>query len=461
MNQIGYETPFEGVKKLAPGSIMTVENGGVTIKENPWRPSSAADRDASPKTNASPIKEALPTKDSSPIKGASPKKDSLAGKDISGERWAATVLGVIDRTRDGRAVSLGLSGGLDSRVVLALLTKSGIPFRAHVYGLPDVPDVRISTSISRKLGLEHRHYEPHLPPVEELAESACRHASVTMATRPASDVLNLPMFREAGAAGSVLVDGGFGEIGRRQYLKRLWYLARWALYRNDSRTITRHLMDSKPMIFAPEIASKMKEGLEENVEREWMRVRNMGLDMPTTLDLFALRHRVPNFGAPIQAVMDQILPNIMPLIHPDVLDVSFAMPARQKSGSRLFRNTIERYAPELQDFPLAKGESEVPYQHGFWRSQIGGRLRRSLRMQRSEQSGNTGNNGQPASIPVLFLKHIEPWLMDLAGSREVRECGIYDMAELKRRIDAFSAGDVSHAAWLDWWLAFEGFRLGK
>lgn len=395
------------------------------------------------------------------------------------------MLRAIETFRNGRQVSLGLSGGLDSRVLLALLSKSGIPLRTHVYGLPDAPDVRVSTSINRKqaFGLGHRHYEPILPPVEELAEAVFRHASTTMATRPASDVLNLGMFSDIGESGSVLVDGGFGEIGRRQYLKRLWYLARWALYRNDIRAITKHLTAPKPAIFAPEVVAMMKEGLEETVEREWMRVRNAGLDMPATLDLFALRHRVPNFGAPIQAVMDQMLPNIMPLIHPEVLDASFAMPARLKAGSRLFKNTIAHYAPELQDFPLAKGETVVPYHQGFFKTQIEDRLRkirRSRRFRRSEQSGNngytsntsissnTGNNSYtsntgekefPASIPVLFLQHIEPWLRDHAGSREVRECGIYDMVALQMRLDAFSDGDISQAAWLDWWLAFEGFRI--
>jgi hypothetical protein len=483
VNQIGYDAPFEGMKKLAPGSTLTVEGGRVRVEETPWQPASTGGGTAFDEmTSRDPDSQATGRP------GTQEKTDASRTEYITGEWWARSVLRAIETIRNGRPVSLGLSGGLDSRVLLALLSKSGIPFRTHVYGLPDAPDVRVSTSISRKqgFGFGHRHYEPILPPVEELADAACRHASATMATRPASDVLNLGMFSDIGESGSVLVDGGFGEIGRRQYLKRLWYLARWALYRNDIRTITKHLTAPKPAIFAPEIAVMMKEGLGETVEREWMRVRNAGLDMPATLDLFALRHRVPNFGAPIQSVMDQMLPNIMPLIHPEVLDASFAMPARQKAGSRLFRNTIARYAPELQDFPLAKGETVVPYHQGFWRTQIEEHLRKirkSRQFMRSEQSvnsgntrntsissdsSNTGNNSYTsntgkkelsASIPVLFLKHIEPWLRDHAGSREVRECGIYDMDALQMRLDAFSAGDVLQAAWLDWWLAFEGFRM--
>lgn len=484
VNQIGYDAPFEGMKKLAPGSTLTVDRGRVQVEETPWKPASTGGRTAFDRMD-------LPDPDSQATgrPGTQEKTDASRKETITVEDWAQTVLRAIETFRNGRPVSLGLSGGLDSRVLLALLSKSGIPFRTHVYGLPDAPDVRVSTSISGKMGIGHRHYEPILPPVEELAEAACRHASATMATRPASDVLNLGMFSDIGESGSVLVDGGFGEIGRRQYLKRLWYLARWALYRNDIQSITKHLTAPKPAIFAPEIAAMMKEGLVETVEREWMRVRNAGLDMPATLDLFALRHRVPNFGAPIQAVMDQMLPNMMPLIHPEVLDASFAMPARQKAGSRLFRNTIAQYAPALQDFPLAKGETVVPYHQGFFRTQIEEQLRkirRSRRFMRSEQSGksgntsntsnggntsstrngsttintsNTGKNEFPASIPVLFLQHIEPWLRDHAGSREVRECGIYDTDALQRRLDAFSAGDVTQASWLDWWLAFEGFRM--
>ncbi|MGH8836715.1 MAG: asparagine synthase-related protein [Actinomycetes bacterium] len=55
-----------------------------------------------------------------------------------------------------RPVSLGLTGGRDSRLVAALLTRAGALVTARTSGLPDDPDVVVATQVAEVLGIRHR-----------------------------------------------------------------------------------------------------------------------------------------------------------------------------------------------------------------------------------------------------------------------------------------------------------------
>jgi asparagine synthase (glutamine-hydrolysing) len=57
-------------------------------------------------------------------------------------------------------VSLGLTGGRDSRLIAALLTRAGVPVTARTSGLPDDPDVIVATQVADVLGIRHRVCPP-------------------------------------------------------------------------------------------------------------------------------------------------------------------------------------------------------------------------------------------------------------------------------------------------------------
>jgi asparagine synthase (glutamine-hydrolysing) len=72
-------------------------------------------------------------------------------------------------------ITLGLSGGLDSRLILALLLKNGIKPFVYTHGRPDSHEVNISRSICEAFNLEFRNYhekEGEEPGREELNEIA-------------------------------------------------------------------------------------------------------------------------------------------------------------------------------------------------------------------------------------------------------------------------------------------------
>lgn len=62
---------------------------------------------------------------------------------------------------DGLPAGMLLSGGLDSRVLLALLRERSLerPFHTFTWGIPGCDDARFAAEVARKLGVEHHFFE--------------------------------------------------------------------------------------------------------------------------------------------------------------------------------------------------------------------------------------------------------------------------------------------------------------
>lgn len=117
--------------------------------------------------------------------------------------------------------SVGLSGGFDSRAVVAAMLEAEIPFRARVRGLPDRPDVVVARELAEIAGFPLKiSGSRSLPPTEPEAiraavDRALLWQSGGMVTHKHKS------FRKTLGGGVVNVMGQHGEIGRGHYRVRL------------------------------------------------------------------------------------------------------------------------------------------------------------------------------------------------------------------------------------------------
>ncbi len=410
-NPFGNVVPLSGVSKLGPGAKLKISGSGITILESPWTPDYANTRSGSFDAFCDDVIHSM---------------TSLAG---------------------GRKISVGLSGGLDSRVLLALLMKSGAPFQCHVHGPEDEPDVIISKAVAETAGAEHHYVDDSNPRGPLMIDYIKRYSGASFGCRVAWDAATLRVFEQLAEQNVVLIDGGYGEICRRHLMNRIWYspVGRMALYRNDISRILPFMMAPKQAIFSTEIHSLMQRDLHGGLEQAWMNARSLKLpSMEDTLDLFVMHHRMHHLAGPVQRLLDETLPSTMPLADPAALQNVFTMPLRQRRRSRMFREIIHRFAPELEQHPLAQGTATVPYHYGFVRNKLAARLSK--------------RSGPGASKASELLNQQKDWVTELVNSKSAKDSGIYDMKELQKRCDEFYAGNSAHAAWLDQWLSFECFR---
>jgi len=349
---------------------------------------------------------------------------------------------------DARSISLALSGGLDSRTLLALLMRDARQFGVHIFGDDADPDAEIATRIARDVGLREKRFPTRLDAHDWAVASLIEYSAHANATAPASTVARLCAYPQLYADGLVSIDGFFGEIARRSYHKRVAAMGPSAM---DARAaeLLRFLSSPRPAIFNGDTMNRMREGFREDVEGMIAEFRSVaGRRLEDFLDLAAVRFRLPNFAGYEQARLDGQAVTYMPFAQPSALRGLLRLPLRDRRGDRAFRQAIRRYAPRLTAYPLVKGGVTYPFHLGPSLAWLWTAARRRL--------GNYYRDPAPAA----YLRSIETFVRDTIRSHEVRTYSAYDYDAIQHAVESFYAGDDAFTGFVDWWLAFEMWRAG-
>ena len=134
---------------------------------------------------------------------------------------AATLLPV----KEGHRLTLGLSGGMDSRTVLALMLGSDKQYwQVHSCGDTDNPDIAIARVIAEKLRIQHQIQYYNLgksDTVESITKSLRDYSLHTEMSDSPFGYPRLDLFSKMNREGYWMVDGGYGELLRRSYGNKL------------------------------------------------------------------------------------------------------------------------------------------------------------------------------------------------------------------------------------------------
>jgi len=130
-----------------------------------------------------------------------------------------TVRGLADWP--GRESLVPVTGGRDSRLILAAALRAGIDFAAATGGAPDSPDVVVARRVCEAAGIEHALL-PADPAGDPWSapEDAARVLGLTASgTATLADAAGFPLGpgRAGGGPGALWHSGQGGEIGRRYY----------------------------------------------------------------------------------------------------------------------------------------------------------------------------------------------------------------------------------------------------
>lgn len=407
-NSFTSRSPLEGVLRLGQGGIATCSANGVEIRETPWNISDTDDP-----VNALDI------------------LDSLVA---------------IGDTHDG-GTTLGLSGGLDSRVLLALLIGGSHRFGLHVFGESAHPDVLLAGEIARSEGLELLHLDEPIPDLEDARRMLHEYIGAIGIVEPASAITKLRYYPRLAATGRVMIDGGMGEIARRQFANRLLRRGRAQLMRQDIRGMSRLLMLPRGDIFGEEITSAMTDGMIAGLEELVSTLPDPEVvGAENFVDLMICRSRFPYLAGMEQARVDGVLPNFMPFAQPSFLRSALMLPVEERRNGKLFRRIIFTQAPTLQHYNLVKNQIRYPYRLATVPAWLWTRGRKMM-----------GGTYIDPSVD-RFLELMRDDILEMVDSPEVRSYGPYDKEKLTTMVHSYYAGDTTRRGDLDWWLAFETWR---
>lgn len=268
----------------------------------------------------------------------------------------------------GRPSVVPVTGGRDSRLVLAAAIQAHIDFEANTGGSPESPDVRIGRELAETTGVAHTLIpdDPNGSMLEDWRRAARMLDLMASGTACLSDAAGFPMGPRPGplplwhsGQGGEIARGYYGPPGRGELVD---YLYRRFVGRRAGRTEL--LSEDGTRIVRSEISRFVDEQLAAGAKPE---------DVP---DLFYLLRRMGTWAAPSHGCVEFVRDTTSPLWSRLMLRHELGLPARERAHEEFHRQVLEQL-----DRRLAEIAYEGPARRGITRKVIGEVRRRAAARQ--------------------------------------------------------------------------------
>ena len=342
-------------------------------------------------------------------------------------------------------ISLSLSGGLDSRVLLSVLLKHNYEFETHTFGTDQTPDVIIANTIAKDLALEHFYIQDYFNE-NNLDKRLMNFASTDLVGNPVSKAIHLDNYNKLFGRDIVIIDGGFAEIWRAEYFKKLIFLSEKTLLEFHPNKISNELRFYRSDIFNDEINNEMKEGCYEdliNIKKALPNPLEIGLQ--NWVDLLALKTRLPNFFGYEQKRLDESFKSFMPFIQLGLVQNLWGMPLNLRRNAKMFRKIISQNVKTLEKYKLAKTDYSVNYKLTSLQTAVYLKIIRKIKKLKVNDISTS-----------LFEKR--EMILDLLNEEQIYTYKHYNHDKIKKLIQEYKSGNLTVNSEIDWLLSFELFR---
>lgn len=349
----------------------------------------------------------------------------------------------------GYKTAIGLSGGMDSRVLLSLmLSAKNVNFQLVTFGEQNHLDSLIAKKICYELKLSHRLINPHFAGSNSEIDDILVLVPKLQLIGPASEYLNRRNHSILENEGLALLDGSWGEIGRRSFYNRLLYKCKDAIHRRNAEIIFNELHYPHPDIFNRELTNELKIKAKrqiENVLSAMPYVSSIGIE--NWLDLLAWNYKFPNYNGVEQTRLDDVNFCLSPFAQVSFYQNAFLMPMKFKSNANYYKSIIKKIAPRLAKVQLVKGNVTIPYSYPTILARLSAKLKKRLGL------------NYPDHTPYLFLDTLKSFILEISSAKSFKECNYYDHRKIAEIINGYYKGRKELAPSLDQWLSFELFRI--
>jgi hypothetical protein len=329
---------------------------------------------------------------------------ALCGRGLDPAAAARDLVTAVCELADGARPSVvPVTGGRDSRLVLAAALAAGIAFEARTGGAPDDPDVVAARELCRAAGVEHALLgaDPH-GDVHSAPARMARLLGLTAAgTASLADAAGFPMGARDGRL-ELWHSGQGGEVARGYY-RAAAAGDRDGLVAGLERAFTgRRPGRADPLSDAGR--ARVRAGIAGFVDRQ-LAAGAAPRDVP---DLFYLRERMGSWAGPTHGCVEFVRDTTSPLWSARMLPHELGLPAPERERERFHLEVLRELAPELVDVPFAGAGWPRP------RSPLAARAARARHLARRRAAGGRGG-GAPGCEPAAIA---DPFARVVAGVRE-------------------------------------------
>ncbi len=325
-----------------------------------------------------------------------------------------------------------LTGGYDSRAVVAAFLRAGVPFETVVSGNEDSPDVVVSNQLARLAGIKHTRSSGSEPVTWELVKRAftvtdgeCDLAEYARVLRNHEGLLK---------RFDISVNGSFGEVARGYWWELL--VPRVGARRPlDARRVAARRFAAGAvdgLLFPPDRELDLVSHFGEIIERAKSGLN--GFPNSFQMDHVYLTLRMQRWQGRIASSTDQLWPCLSVFLRREVLETILQIPAGQRRGSAFARHLLLHLNPELANAPLEHGYPPLPVTwktlHRFWPVPIhyGKRALHKIRPPRQPAAAATSNAAPPPWIRFASVEEVR----DLLRPQEMRVGGLVGAEVLSR-----------------------------
>lgn len=410
-HQIIPGSKIKGINKLGPGGCLSIKNDNVSLSNKPWEP------------------------------------------DFSKQYTKEEFLSNLKQTTlfpiaNGDKINLGLSGGIDSRVLLHFLLEADKKkWAAHTYGSERLPDVELAKKITDELGIKYYFIPQQLPSPEEIINS--KIYPLLELTAPIGGMMNYSFYQNLASEGYTIIDGGNGELFRRSLFNSFLLKGKKALLNKDVQTVFNLLKREKADIFNDTVTTGMKDSALVHLNKLMHSLpapADTGAE--NWMDMFFVKTSFPNYSGPSQNILDTIATAYMPFAQTSVLDSGFGLNYTERKNGRLF-NSILKQEPLLNKYSFVKDHIYYPPGMGFITSKIYLKLKKKFGML------------YRVNTKLNIVSSLKEYALDKADSAEVKNFSLYEAQKIKNLLNGFYLENKTELLnQVDWWLSFEIWRDG-
>ncbi len=248
----------------------------------------------------------------------------------------------------GRASLVPVTGGRDSRLVLAAALRAGIDFRAATGGAPDSPDVLAARALCAAAGVEHSLLpaDPAGDPWSTPEEAARVLGLSTAGTASLADAAGFPL-RGGESLGDLWHSGQGGEIARRYYRAASARDRDGAVEALERVFCGRRPGRAEPLSQAGRV--RVSAGIAAWVDRRLAAGARVQ-DLP---DLFYLDERMGAWAGPTHAAVEWVRDTTSPLWSARLLPHLLGGGVAEREREAFHAAVLRELAPELVDVPYA------------------------------------------------------------------------------------------------------------
>jgi asparagine synthase (glutamine-hydrolysing) len=317
---------YRSIKKIGPATILSIEDGTIKDQRRYWT------------------------------------VGSIVPESLEGSRAVEVVSGAIVRAAKivGKVFNrpvCDLTGGFDSRTMVAGFLVSRKPFSTTVSGSGSSKDVVISKELAAMEGLPHLWIEGN-PPTFEHIKKAFRFTDGEYDLVDYARILSV--HENLSEQYDISINGSFGEVGRGYWWELLFPHA------GSRRRVNAELLARKRYAAFPYNASLIDRSVKLDMVSHFTevieRLNVHGDDLPNTLQLDSLylELRMQRWQGKIASSTDQLWPCLSPLLFRSVIEAMLQTATWQRRRNLLIRQVILSLAPRYAERPLEHGYPALP-----------------------------------------------------------------------------------------------------